>query len=273
MAGLTWLVVAFAVEAGAMQAAAKNYGSRYNGLGALEGTWKMTNQAPMAYRVLMAWLVAWLPNGLQLHVYQAVKTLALACGLWLVGLGLGTAAALGLAGLLAITFRYDYWDWEIEILCIGLALTGDFRLALVGAIVWGLSRETAPLAGVVFWLREPDLHGAGAVAVTAGLVMLAVRMAVGEKELYCERVMVRRNLANLKHAWDNRQNPMAAWGHPGRAVFITLLGLGAAVSQALGWPVIILSLAAGWIFALADEVRVFTPALVFISGWLWGGYA
>jgi hypothetical protein len=59
---------------------------------------------------------------------------------------LSTAGLFVLAACMAVTFEYDYWDCYVELGAVALCLYGQPWAALVGAVLWGLSRETVWLA-------------------------------------------------------------------------------------------------------------------------------
>jgi hypothetical protein len=167
--------------------------SEYCGYGAITGTLRRDNPAPMRYRVLVPWLMKLVyrivcrrPVGVA-H-YQVLKGALLAAALVAVQAIIGTPGMLLLAVLIASTLEFDYWDSYAELLGLALVLSGNLWLAGLGALLWGLSRETAALAPIIAYTA----HGwpAGLVTCAAPVTMLAVRLYQGQAQLYCRRFML-----------------------------------------------------------------------------------
>lgn len=272
MDGLIALLMGWAFERAHMIMSAPNYDSLYNGFGAIDLVNERRAKAPMAYRVLFPWLVALLEKaGLRrIAAYQGLKVLFNALAFWSVMQAFGLPAALLTAVLLLLTVKFDYWDWMPEMIGVCLALSGSLPLALAGAALAALSRETALVCPVAFLLAGGGWPGFFAVLLVTALVLLAVRAYVGKRELYCERFQIRYNLGLFQHFRNKEFWVWGQWYH--QDIFIacalTLLGLASAWGQ--GWVglVPLAFLAAGWTLAKADETRVFSAALPFIAAML-----
>lgn len=270
-----WVVLAIMIDRAQLVIGAPNYGTPYNGLGAAEGTMQRVLPAPMAYRVLVPWLVGMgerlgLPR---LEVYEALKIALVAGALWSVEQAWGWAVAIVTAGLLVATFNYDYWDWAAEMMGVQLALTGRMELALVGVVIHALSRETAWLDGLAFGLAGGELWQAGVVFVVGWGVLIAVRLWAGKHELYCERWMWQENVAAVRAWWQGRP-----WWLSDIAMSVWVCGLavagavrcqvdGCQVSGVAGW-LVVLFLGAGWLMAKAEETRVFSVVLPWAAAFI-----
>lgn len=250
---------------------ANNYGAPSNGFGAIHITNNRTALAPMAYRVLVPWLV-WLierifPEKNRILYYQALKLLLSILVVWAVWVAWSFEVMLVFMLLLLLTFKYDYWDWAAEMAGIALAMTGDLAMALPGAVLHGLSRETALLTPVVYYTRTGDLKGALVIGAAAALTLISVRMIVGPRKLYCNRFMIRENIEALMniHKW------VPFWQSDiFMSVAVSALALAALISFPTGWIAPVAILGAGWTMAKADETRVFTPVLPWVAAFLIG---
>ncbi len=271
-----WLLIALALDRVQLKLGQPSYGSAYCGIGAVDAVNARAAQAPMAYRVLVPWLIGlaeWLIPALKPHrltlLYEPLKIGLLAFALAAAAAALGMKGALLVAALLPATFYFDYWDGAVELGALALALTGDVRWALIGGLLLALSRETAPLAAVTYMLVTHDV-GCGLQVLSATLaVLLIVRLWAGRKPLYCDRWMVRINAQDVRRIAANR--PVYT-SEIAMSLGLTALTLGAVVSGRAGpaWPVPLAVLAAGWTMARAAEPRVFAPCLLWIVGALIG---
>lgn len=238
-------------------AAGKNIGARWNGYGAIDGVLDRTAQAPMVYRVLIPWLIGRNKSIGKYELWQTILIFASLLSLYLV---YGISTLLLTLPFFIMTFWYDYWDWTLEIVGFTLAMT-SLPLAAFGVVLFSLSRETAPLAGVVYALHSGDYAG-GAILVLGSLaILLVVRVIQGEHELYCDRWMWRVNWELLKGG------SAGAW----LSVLLCVLGfLGAwGRPEFLVTPVIV---AAGWLMAKGNETRVFVAlapyAALLVGRWI-----
>lgn len=276
------LVCGWALERAQMIIAAPNYGAPHNGYGAIDLTNHREAKAPMAYRVLVPWIVAILEPLFQnklvtrLGIYQAAKVLLNAFALWSVGSAFGAPAALLTGLLILVTIKFDYWSWAPEMAGIALGMSGVLPLATAGGLLAGLSKETALLVPVAYWLKTGDMPGS--LIVMLGVVgsSVGVKLYVGKRPLYCERWQIRYNLGLFKQFKAREFWRQGQWYHQDIfiACAITLTALAAAVARPEPDQLVPLALiAAGWAMAKADETRIFAAALPWVAVFLLGGPA
>jgi len=264
---MKWLLFALLIDRVQYIVAARNYRSTYSGLGAVDSVLARKALAPMAYRVLVPWLV-WLGERVvpaetrKVVLYEPLKIALLWACLWAASWVLGETAALVLGLLWLATLLFDYWDWAVETLALILALSGALPAALVGAALLALSRETAPLVAVTYGFATGDWRGAALVLALALALMALVRLWAGRKKLYCERWMWRRNWRELKAAM--RVQPVYL-NNMAMTVLVTVLTLWAVAQGLPAWPVPLALLAAGWSMAVAAETRVFAGCLIWVA--------
>jgi len=188
---VTWIAIAVGLGVALLdwRVTRWNQGSEWNGYGAVGRTLNKANLAPMRYRVLvpwLLWLIGWAATQVRRRdvwvgpaVYQAVKAALIVGALAVWGMVLGPAGALAVGLVFALTLEFDYWDQYAEALGLGLVVLGTALrqaqgpggwygvvIAALGALVWGLSRETVMLAPVVaailIWgAAEPGAQGGG----------------------------------------------------------------------------------------------------------------
>lgn len=237
--------------------ARKNIGAKWNGYGAIDGTLSRTSDAPMVYRVLVPWLVG---RNKSVPKYELWQTILLFISLSSVYTAWGTSITLISAILFTLTFWYDYWDWTLEIAGFSLAMT-PLPLAAFGVVLFSLSRETAPLAGVVYALVSGDWLGGGALVALSLAILFAVRKVQGKHNLYCDRWMFYVNMDLLQ------SGNMGAWG----SVLLCALGLLGACGRP-EFAIVPVLVSAGWLMAKADETRVFVAvvpyAALLLSRWI-----
>jgi len=263
-------VVLVAVVVGMLEwrVVARNVGTRFNGYGAMGGVLARSSPAPMRYRVLVPWVVGWLPAGKGRAVaYQAAKVGLLAGALGVAEVHLGRMGMLGLAVIIAGTLEFDYWDQYAELVGLGLCLMGVPWAAAVGGVVWGLSRETAGLAPVVAGLAGGWPAGLAGLAGPAALGV--VRLVQGRAVLYCERWTWRAyNVGDWKAAWERMDpGPLFSLGLCVGMVWAAVTGghllegaLGATRWVGLVWVVM------GWTMGRGRESRLFLPCALWILG-------
>jgi hypothetical protein len=225
--------------------------SPWNGYGAIEAVRNKTADAPMAYRVLIPWLIGNKPT---MPKYQALVVALMTGALYSVYLARGLPVMLITAAILPVTFFYDYWDWAAELIGFSLALV-SLPLAALGVVIHGLSRETAPLAGLVYALYFRDLLGGILIALIGFAVLQIVRFVQGPHPLYCERWMYKRN-------WIELRKPHL--GTPYASVALSALALVGARGHLDGFIVPVL-VAAGWTMAVAAETRVFIAIIPYAA--------
>ena len=271
---MVWLCILFgwAFDRAQMVMSAKNYGALWNGYGVIHLTNTRQAKAPMAYRVLVPWII-WLIEKLpiksnRLAVYQTLKLAGVVYAFWACWNWIGLTATLITFVLLLVTVEYDYWDWPIELGGIAVAMSCGVWAAIVAVMLWALSRETWPLAALAYGLASRDWIGAFVVLTSGGMAWAVVRLMVGKKRLYCKRVMVKENLSLIR-AIPRYNLPYYV------PAFISLALSGLVVAAAArglqGWPVPVALLAAGWVMGKADEPRIFSGALPWAAVWLWKG--
>lgn len=234
--------------------ASRNMNAHWNGYGVIEGVQNKRVDAPMAYRVLVPWLIG-KPT---MAKYQALQVTFITGALYSVYLAWGAPVMLVSCVLLAMTFYYDYWDWTAELAGFSLALV-SLPLAIVGVIFHGLSRETAPLPGLVYALHFHDFLGGLIVSLTGITILLYVRIIQGKHPLYCDRWMWKRNLKEL------RALKLGSLFSVGLSVLALLGAWGR-----LGGLVVPVMLGAGWLMAVAAETRVFVPVIPYAAAFLVG---
>jgi len=240
--------------------------SSYNGYGAISGVLRKDNTAPMRYRVLVPWVMRvlyqvgkWCRPGFELKVwhYQAVKGTLVLLALASAQSVLGTPGMWLMALLMASTLEFDYWDCYAELAGVCLVLSGSPWLASIGAVLWGLSRETAMLAPVLAYTAGGWI--CGLAACTGPLAMYAVRRIQGHAELYCKRWTFRAynctvDLA-LVYSLALSLATVAAlvWGRQEMAP-----ALARTAWAPLAW------LTSGWTMARARETRIYLPAFLWL---------
>lgn len=267
------LFLGWALERAQMIVCANNYGSPFNGFGCVEQVNKKNAAAPMAYRVLVPWLIAVVEKlfpkvrGKRIVVYQVIKVVLNGFAIWSVWQAWGFETALLTCFLLVLTFRFDYWDWTLEIAGISLAMTGNLTLAVVGVFLHGLSRDTAVLVGAAFFLKTGDIYASLILCSLAALIWVSLRAIIGERPLYCKRWMIFENIGLIKGImeWD-----LFFHAEPVISTAITALTLAAAMFFPVGWVIPVIILIAGWTMGKADESRVFCAALPWAAAWLAG---
>jgi hypothetical protein len=274
MSILLALVLGWAFERAVMVITAPNYGSLYNGFGAIDLTVSRQTKAPMAYRVLVPWLVVGIEKLLRskedqrIVVYQTIKILLNALAFWCLASGFGLSAALITIALLLVTVKFDYWSYLPELAAVGAAMSGNLVITLPVAILAGMSKETAPVIPVAYYLATSDWKGALATAAAVVLTMAAVRLFVGQRALYCERWMWKYNLQLFIDffKWKPFYHSDVFIASAITVACVPLLAM-----RPAGWPVPWAILLAGWTMAKADETRVFSACLPWVAVYLIGG--
>lgn len=264
------LLIAIVITRIEMSLCQWNYRSDFNGYGCIDAVNSRTALSPMAYRVLFPWLVGGaealvpsLKTNRVVWLYFPLKIAALTWALTMVDRALGTPVMLLTALCLPLTFHFDYWDWAIELGATAAALTGNFYLAAIGGVLLALSRETAPLVPLAYWLITRDAESAIVLGLLTGLFMWLVREYVGKKRLYCERFMYRVNVCDVRMLFQNRPFYLSEIA---MTMGLTALTVFALFRTANGtWLIPLMLLIAGWTMARAAEIRVFTPCLLWIA--------
>jgi hypothetical protein len=208
---MIWLIVAFALDRVQLKIGAFSYGSKFSGLGAIDDVLARKAPAPVAYRVLVPWLIGLveqvIPGARRYRLtalYEPFKIASIAAALAMVARAFDPQTALLLAILVATTFYFDYWDWPIEIVAVAGALSGRWEWALVGGLLCALSRETAPLVPATFFLVTFDWYRATLLMLVVLCIMMAVRLYVGPRNSYWTGQMWRVNWTDLRDWKANR---------------------------------------------------------------------
>lgn len=247
---------------------ATNMRSPYNGLGAVAGTYNKTAQATMRYRVLVPWLIGWMPRAIRTRAYVAIHATLIGAS-WLAAVSVvGRDAGWILAFWWCMSFQYDYWDAWVEMLGICAILGGHPALTLVACIAWGMSRETAHIAPLYALLA----HGAPlcAIAASASLLRALVRLWQGPADLYCPRWPWREVSLPIIRNWKTDIRPRVylavVWAAVALVPCFTHLP---APFESTKWalPFWVGSL---YCFGVVDEPRVMLPTALWISAMMAG---
>jgi hypothetical protein len=227
----------------------------WNGLGAIPSIQAKTADAPMVYRVLAAWI---LRGRVNTNSYEILRLGLMWITLYSLYLAWGLPVMLIAAILITATLYFDYWDWMPELIGFSLALV-SFPLALLGVAMHGLSRETAPLVGLVYALHFRDLWGGLLIALAGAVIMFLTRKIQGNHPLYCKRWMIKDNVTMLLHPTP----PFILSPQYISLVLCALAGAGAwARADGLIVPLLI---GAGWTMAKGNETRVFAGILPYAA--------
>lgn len=262
-----WMAMAFMLERVLLVIAKDNYGTAYNGAGAIEGVVKRSSMAPMVYRVL----VPWVSYGLRragvplLTAYELVKIVLTGFALWSVELAWGVGVAIMVLAILPVTYLYDYWDWAAELFGLCMCLTGNFFMSLAGVLVWGLSRETVVIGGIAYYLVTGDWLGAVAISAAGMMVLSTVHLIQGQHDRYCKTVWLRDNLVMVRNI---AKYERPAWINS--IVFsLAIILVAIAAAPFTGWKGILVGFLVGFgiSFGKINETRVFTSLVP------WVGYA
>ncbi|MEA1998254.1 MAG: hypothetical protein U9N61_02860, partial [Euryarchaeota archaeon] len=243
-----------------LTAGAYKYSPFRSGYAIIDKVLQRDAYAPMAYRWLMP-LLASSKKGRFVWVYEPLKIGMMAFSMWAASLILGVAGGLALGLMYCMTFWTDYWDVYIEVGAYALALTGQVELALLGAILLGLSRETAPLVGIIYALVTGDIGGGLQLIALSSAILLIIRLYVGKKKLYCERFMWRQNIRDVKDIFENHPFYL---GEITMTLITTALTIIAILQFPPGWPVCLVLLLAGWLMGRAAETRIFAGCFLWI---------
>lgn len=265
---MIWFAFAFLIERVQVVITGKNYGARWNGYGAINGTINKTADAPMVYRVLVPWIIGALERIhprvklCRLEIYEALKIILIGLAFWSINRAWNFNTAILVAAILPITFRFDYWDWSAELAGVAMAMTGEVPLAIIGATIAGLSKETAPLVPLAYLSVTGDVPIAVILMFYVGILWVLIRMVQGEHKLYCDRWMVKRNLQELKR-WKSKPVFLSDMA---MSIAITVLAIIAMLHFQPGWIIPLAIIGAGWTLAVGAETRIFVVALPWIAG-------
>lgn len=261
------LLIGLCFDRAQMGISLANYDSLANGFGVIDMTVRKKIKAPMAYRILVPYLVTWTEKLLKtdpeyrMFIYQAFKAFFVVLAAWSVIHVFGIMAALITFIILLATVQYDYWDWSIELTAVVLAAGGLFIPALLVGILFAFSRETSLITGIIYLVATGDWYGALIITAIIGMILFSVRKFIGKRELYCDRFMWKYNLGLYKNFF--KWKPFLY-----SPLFVSsAITIGTVLSVLIMpkyFPVLILLLA-GWILAKADEPRIFSACIPFIA--------
>lgn len=261
------ILIGWAFDRVQMLITAPNYGSMFNGFGAIDLTYKKEIKAPMAYRVLVPMLVIGFEKLFKTDIkyrsiiYQNIKVFFVIVAAWSVIYVFGVVAALLTFTILLATIQYDYWDWPIELAAVVLAAGGHFFPALIVGVLYAFSRETAPIIGLIYFVATKDVERAFILTALIVSIMSSVRAVVGKRPLYCDRVMIKTNLNLFKNFL--KWKPFA-YSTLFTSVVITAGTVLSVVVNPEYWYSLIF-IGAGWVLAKADEPRIFSACVPFIA--------
>lgn len=183
------------------------YRSYYSGFGATAGVITRKIEAPMANRVLMAWLLYGTDQVFKLFgkrliwngdshgwAYVFWKWLLACCALMLQAHLFGFASAVFLMLAWLLVLQFDYWCVYAEALCFLLALTGNLPLALVGCVIGPLSRESTLMSPALYLFTTADPIGGGICFAVWFGVWLVKKRWVGSPEWYTATLAIWGNL-------------------------------------------------------------------------------
>ncbi len=266
------LVLAWAVERAQMIISAPNYGSIFNGLGCVDQVNMRITKAPMAYRVLVPWTM-WLVEKIfgrtfrRVTVYQTLKVLLDSGALYFVGYVFGPFIATLTAVFLLLTFKFDYWDWSVELMAVMMVLTGQPLFMFIAAVLLGLSRETVFILPVVAVLTFGIMSikfdiAIGIMTLLCAVAFFSVRIVVGRREMYCSRYMLPRNWKELKESFKFypffHSEPLISL-----ILFLTVIPL--LFNHVEGWFIPFIIFPLGWVFGIASETRIFATAIPWVA--------
>lgn len=267
---ILFIIIGWAVERAQMVSSAWNYGTIYNGIGAADSIMRRDIKAPMAYRVLVPILLSFiekLTGVKRIVIYEILKWFLNSATLYAIYMAFGLSTAMVSALLFLVTFKYDYWDWAPEVIGVMFAMTGNLALAVAGGVLHAMSRETAPLTPLMFFLVTGNIaHTAIITAATLG-TMAVVRIIVGKRELYCDRVMVKRN---AKELIESMKYYPVFFSEGVISIVLTVFGIAGGVQLGGLFIVPLATAVAGWTLAVASETRVFAVLVPFAANLLVG---
>lgn len=226
----------------------------WSGYGAIDGVLNKNSDAPMVYRVLVPWII----RDVKLWKYEICQVILIYISI----VSIYTAWNLSIVSmsmiLLTVTFWYDYWDWTLEVIGLSLALV-SFPLSILGVMLLGLSRETAPLVGLVYALHTKNFLGGAIISIIGFIVLYIVRKIQGKHPLYCKRWMIKENIELLK------KGNISAW----LSVLLVAMYLPTVFirPEAIGLFLLVI---AGLTMAKVNETRVFVAVIPYVALFLKG---
>jgi len=201
-----------------------NWGSMFNGLGALPLALAGKLKVPMQYRILVAWLCRWLGIERQdrdgyIKTYFYVRLLAIVFAMTMAFkyfevVGVNPMIATGiLSAFFVWVAMYDYTDVYFEVGFFAAAFTclllaGDSMICAIMipiiTFIAGLNRETAvfiPVACLLFGFYDIAFAAGGTFLIS----YVMVRQIYGKRERYCEFFMVPQNIKQIRKTYNRGQ--------------------------------------------------------------------
>lgn len=262
---ILFAILGWALERAQMVTTAWNYGTIYNGIGAADAVVKRDIKAPMAYRVLVPWLMSVIEKitgAKRIIIYEILKWILNSVVLYSIYYVYGMNVMFVSAILFLVTFKYDYWDWAPEVIGVMFAISGNVYLAVIGGVLHGLSRETALIVPAAFFLTTGLVYSTAIVSAVTIIVLFGVRLYVGKRELYCDRVMAMRN---VKEFIESMKYYPVFFSEGVISIVLTAAGIAGGFYAGKVWLCPFAIAVAGWTLAVASETRIFSALVPFAS--------
>jgi len=255
------------------------------GFGATPYVWLRQIQAPMSDRVLMAWLnkfsgilytkITGKPfiwrSAEHVKIYLFWKWVFVALPLVMMHYMFGFSAACFLALAWALVWQHEYWCVYVEALCFLLVLTASLPLALLAAVLGGLSRESVFLIVPMYVFVTGDYLGGIGIAAVFALTYWLKRRWVGERTRYVHTFAL---WSNLVWGWwlkRMKQVKHGSMGYMPYGVFWILLAVAVAwmpmplvLTQTAGC-MLVLVLFSGPLWGFLWEPRTIVNAAIWIG--------
>ena len=254
-----------------------NFGSQFNGVGAIVPVLIGRSMAPMQHRVLVPWL-CWLVSRVLgwgddkypfFKIYLAIRWVAIFAAIGMSHLYFGH---FGMTALLALFFvwaaLYDYTDGYVEVACFAAALYlmgvgGLWMYVGMAAVSFlaALNRETAIFIPIVVALTGQPLL----TTVSFGFFLCGFaipRLMYRGAQRYCSLWMLPKNLKSLKQELSSKPIVYTEYTH-----FLVLVGL-MVVTYAVSFPWSPVEIGLGLMFGALlvptvwREIRVFAPVML-----------
>lgn len=259
-----------------------NWGSPWNGIGAIPGVLDGASMAPMQYRVLVPWICALFGRGKTKTPYLGAYTrlrwvsIVLALAMSYIYFAAITELALLCTALLALYFvaasLFDYTDGYLEIFFFAFAfwwfVSGYAWWWLVPpCLIAGINRETTFFIPVI-WLMSGDWAAFWMLLAASYLGYAIPRALYGQKKRYCSFLMIRENWQRIKTTHRGEQ----AWLHSEYGLFVVLLLMVAGAYLPLLWSggMTAIEWSMGGLFialllpSIWSEIRVFGPVMLVV---------
>lgn len=262
-----------------------NYGSEFNGYGAISGVIRGMSYAPMQYRVLIPWLY-WPFRRWHTVSYEILKIAFMTLSLWFFWYYCNTLWGQGYMGmfiyalLLLPQFQFDYVEQYVEvtiwIMFILSIHTGNFWISIVAVFVGGLARETTIFLPLLYFLATMRVWPSLILMIVLGTSLLIPRILYGLKESYLKkRVLIPGDRGRFQGKNHLPKNLSDLWSGFGKGlhyslfslVYVLLSGLACWINP-LPWHyavyIVIPFIGLWFCRAMFYETRVGMPLLIFI---------